>query len=662
MLRFSALFLIFSALSAFAQAWKPFTDAERSATAPKVDKNADAEMMFWDVFVTDEIDGPERGAHVTTNYKRIKVYNDRGAEAQAKVTIPFSRVRRSSIADVKGRTIKPDGTIIELKGDQIFENVVAKFGKSTKVKAKTFSLPGVVPGAIIEYSWREVLSEYIPSYVTQNLQNDIPTWEVNYYVVPRPAEMLSEGERMFYYVFNGSSPGFQQVRYGSKIWNKTTFNNIPAFKDEPDTPADEELKMWSLLYYTANSQKDMKKYWLDLARNMAGDFNKRAKVSGDVKSLAAAAVEGAATPAEKLAKIADYCRTQIKNIFYETAGITAEDRDKYKPKAGLTAADTAKSKIGLPSDINALFAAMAQSQGFEVRGVQATSADYAGFRQDLLDPFLMRNELVAVKVGTEWRYFDVGDPYVASGMVGWDAEGQFALLLDTKDPQFGQVMSSTPEQSTASRDAKLKLNEDGSLEGTITVTYNGHGGVNWKKTLESLSEAKQQEEIKAMLKGLHGDAEATDIKIMNVTDPRRPFSYSYAIKIGAYGQRTGKRVFFQPGFFQHGTAPRFPATERNYPVRFRYPYVEDDTVEIALPAGYKLENPEAPAGFKLGDIGELTMDTRTNPEGTTVVQRRKLTWGNKNTLLFTKENYPGLKQAWDAVYRADQYSMTARQQ
>jgi Domain of Unknown Function with PDB structure (DUF3857) len=462
MLKLPALFLTFSLLSAFAQGWKPVNSADLAGKTPRLDQNADAELIFWDIFVLDEINGPQGDSHVTTNYKRIKIYNDRGVEGQGKVTIPYAG-GKSTISDVKGRTIKPNGTIVDLKGDQIFESVVAKFGRRTKVKSKTFSLPSVAPGDVVEYSWREVISEYIPRYVTQELQTEIPAWEVNYYVVPRPQEYLSEGERMFFYVMNGASPGFQQVQYGSRAWNRATFTNIPAFRDEPNAPAEDDLKIWSLLYYSNNGTRELKKYWLDLARTMAGEFNKRVKVSNEVKALATAAVAGATTPEEKLAKLADYCRTQIKNMFFETAGITAEDRNKYKPKELVTLTDTAKSKIGYPDEIRALFAGMAQSQGFEVRGVQAASANLANWRQDLLDRYLLRKELVAVKVGAEWRYFNVGDPYLPSGMGAWDEQGQFALLLDSKDPQLTQVPTSEPAQSTASRTAKLKLNDDGSL-------------------------------------------------------------------------------------------------------------------------------------------------------------------------------------------------------
>ena len=79
-----------------------------------------------------------------------------------------------------------------------------------------------------------------------------------------------------------------------------------------------------------------------------------------------------------------------------------------------------------------------------------------------------------------------------------------------------------------------------------------------------------------------------------MTDQFKPFTYAFHIKISNYAQRTGKRIFIQPSFFQNNKHPMFAASERKYPVYFHYPWAEQDDVEIELPAGYALDNAEAP--------------------------------------------------------------------
>ena len=68
------------------------------------------------------------------------------------VAIPFGPDTR--ITDVAGRTIKSDGSIVPLGKDAVLERTILKFS-GVRVKEKTFTMPGVEPGAIIEYRYRE---------------------------------------------------------------------------------------------------------------------------------------------------------------------------------------------------------------------------------------------------------------------------------------------------------------------------------------------------------------------------------------------------------------------------------------------------------------------------------------------------------------------------
>src|SRR5438552_1556365 len=50
-------FLMCAASALQAEAWLPVTPEEFALKAPRVDKNADAEALFWDVRVTDYLQG-----------------------------------------------------------------------------------------------------------------------------------------------------------------------------------------------------------------------------------------------------------------------------------------------------------------------------------------------------------------------------------------------------------------------------------------------------------------------------------------------------------------------------------------------------------------------------------------------------------------------------
>src|SRR3954463_11508837 len=87
--------------------WKPVDPAQLAMKTPLVEKDADAEAIFWEVRADD---GGEED-FVLSNDIRIKIFTERGRESQSKVEIPYFGETR--IKDIAARTIKPDGSIVE---------------------------------------------------------------------------------------------------------------------------------------------------------------------------------------------------------------------------------------------------------------------------------------------------------------------------------------------------------------------------------------------------------------------------------------------------------------------------------------------------------------------------------------------------------------------
>jgi hypothetical protein len=156
-------------------------------------------------------------------------------------------------------------------------------------------------------------------------------------------------------------------------------------------------------------------------------------------------------------------------------------------------------------------------------------------------------------------------------------------------------------------------------------------------------------------------AEIDDIKIENVTDPVKPFVYVYHIRIPGYAQRTGKRIFLQPAFFEHGIAPLFPASQREHAVYFHYGWQEQDEVSIELPAGYSLDNADAPAPIRSLPITEYTPTIGVTPDGRMLVYKRKFFFGGGGNILFPNTSYPSLKGLFDAIHAGDNHTITLKQ-
>ena len=638
-------------LAAGDQGWRPVDQADLSLKSPLVDKDADAEAIFWEVRVADDLENSDPRT-VLNHYIRIKIFTERGRESQSKIDITY--LNNTDIKDIAARTIKPDGTIVELKKADVFEKTIVKLS-GIKLKAKSFVMPAVEPGAIIEYRWREVRNNTFTFYDRFDLQREIPVRLVKYYLKPgRFDTYTSIG--MNARTFNGDTTPFTKEKDG---YHSTTMSNVPAFKEEPRMPPEDQIRAWMLVYYTMDEVQPAEKFWPKVGREVHDYYKDRLKANDEVKKVAAELTANAATADEKLRRLFDFCRTKIKNVNDDASGMTNEERAKVKENKN--AADTLKRGVGTGEDIDVLFAALANASGLDARITRISDRGRIFFDRRSTDRFMLNGYNVAVKVDDSWRFFDPASKYVPFGMLRWQEENQDALVPDAKQPSFVRTPLSAPEKSKQKRSAKFKLSEDGTIEGEVRVEYTGHFAAEMKEQYDENSAAEREENLRDRVRGRISSAELTDIRIDNVSELDKPFAYSYRIRAAGYAQRTGKRLFLQPAFFEHGVSPMFSSAERKYPIYFSFPWTEEDEVMIELPAGYSLDNADAPAPFSAGGISEYKPSLGISTDGRLLVYKRNFFFGGKGNILFDVGSYSQLKTVFDALHQQDNHVITLKQ-
>jgi hypothetical protein len=637
--------------------WLPIDPAQLSMPAPAVEKDADAEALFWEVKVADEAEGGQIRT-VLQHYVRIKIFNERGRESQSKIDIFAPKIlgREVKIKDIAARTIKPDGSIVELKKEDIFERTVVKTS-GLKVKAKSFAMPGVEPGSIIEYRWREVRGDSLSQYDRLEFSRDIPVEQVKYYIKPISVPGWNYGMRA--QTFNGQNTPFRKEKDG---YYSTTMSNVPAFREEPYMPPQYSVRPWMLVYYTADRKLDAEQFWKEYGREVYESSRSEMKADDDVKRKAAEVAGDAATPEQKLERLFEFCRSQIKNVYDDASGLTAEQRIK-AIKENKSPADTLKRGMGTGRNIDMLFAALATASGLDARVVNLADRGDTFFDPKFADDYFIRTYDIAVRVGDEWRFYDPASTYVPYGMLRWQEEGQQALLSDPKEPAFITTPLSGPEKSLEKRAGKFKLSEDGALEGDVRIEYTGHLAADMKEYNDDDSPAEREETLKNKFKDRMAGVEITNIKVEGVNDPVKPFVYAFHVRVPGYAQRTGKRLFLQPAFFQKGLGPRFPTAGRRHEIYFHYPWSEEDRVDIELPEGFALDNPESPAAFGGGELSKYEPRAMITKDGRTLIYTRKFFFGKggASSLLFPVTTYPSLKNYFDQVNKEDGHTLALKQ-
>ena len=625
--------------------WRPIDPGHLAMKQPVVEKDADAEAIFWEVRINDA--GEDL---VFSHYIRIKVFTERGKESQSKIDITFSG--RNRIIDIAGRTIKPDGSIVELKKDAIFERTIVKVG-GFKVKAKTFVMPSVEPGVIIEYRWKEVRPNQMANNVRLQFQRDIPVQYVKYYLKPAQMEVGFSSLGMSYQTFNGDASPPVKEKDG---FYTTSMTNVPAMHEEPRMPPENQVKTWMLLFYSRDKPLPPQQYWPKLGKDLYEVVKGGLKVNDDIKKAAAAAIGDATTPEQKLQRLYDFCRTKIKNTSSVTSGLTDAEREKLKKND--TAADTLKRGMGTGGDVDQLFAALATAAGFEARPAILSDRSDVFFDKNFTSSYFLRAVDVAVKVGSEWRFFEPGTPYIPFGMIRWQQEAIPALILDPKEAAFVQTPVTRAEKTVQKRIGTLKLSEDGTLEGDVRMEYTGHLAVEKKQQNDDDSPSQREETLRDMIKARMSTAELSNITIENVTDSDKPFVYAFHVRVPGYTQRTGKRLFLQPSFFQKGIGAMFPASTRKLSIYFHYAWKEEDDITIELPAGFALDNPDVPAPLKAGEVVDYKVWMGVTKKGDELQFKRAFSF---NALLFPVSSYAPLKKVFDDLHESDNHTITLKQ-
>lgn len=637
-----AVFL-FSENASASNDWRDVTPSEIQMKAPKVEPDADAEAIFWEVRVDDSSENL-----IMKHYVRVKVFTERGREKYSKIDIPF--IKGMKVKDIMARVIKADGSIVEITKNDVFDREIVKSG-DIKVKAKSFAVPNIEPGVIVEYRYQEVYPRSSANDMRMKFQHDIPIQNITYYFKPY--------NNTRYLTFNMSDNKFIKDKGG---FYRATMENVPAIKQEPQMPPEDEVRSWLVLYYTNDTKGDTSDFWARVGGYIARtwEIKDTLKPGKELKAAAAQITAGANTPDEKIAKIFEFAKTKIKNITYDTQ-LTDEQKEDIKPNK--STADTYKKMQGTSTDINELFASLATAAGFEARLAFGGDRSEKFFNPRQAHESFVHFTAIAVKINGEWRYFDPGSLFVPYGMLSWFEEDTSVLLLGYKDYVTTETPMSDHSKTVAKRSGKLKLLEDGTLEGTVRIEYTGHLAARYKADNYKESDTKREEMLKEAIKAKISAAEISNISIENVSDPEKPFVYNFKIRVPGYAQKTGKRMFFQPGFFEYGSSPRFSTASRKYDIYFHYPWSEEDDLHIELPKGFQIDSGESPMTIAdPNNIGSLNATVGISKDGTFMTYKRKFHFGGGGTILFPVSAYQPLKNIFDEFHKSDSHTIMLKQQ
>lgn len=155
--------------------WQPISPADLALKDNPAQPGADAMILYRESDVDEK-------ASFDDEYVRIKIFTKEGVQ-RGDVEIPF-RKGMDSIKNIRARTIRPDGSIVDFEGSALEKEVMKASG--IKILAKTFTLPDVEPGCIIECRYRDQYDSDLFLDTPWVLQADMFTRLAQFRITPMP--------------------------------------------------------------------------------------------------------------------------------------------------------------------------------------------------------------------------------------------------------------------------------------------------------------------------------------------------------------------------------------------------------------------------------------------------------------------------------------------
>lgn len=555
----------------------------------------------------------------TRIFKRLKILTAAGRD-RANIEIPYSK-GVLMVKDLEARVVPLKGPPRPFTG-QVFEKTVMR-GRGIRVAVKSFALPDIKPGSIIDYRYRLVhkigrskanvndlldLLEISPGKPKEGdigkgmklisfpadfweVQDDLFTRKAKYVYIK--SEFMSNVLSILFngpgslMVFTRQMPDSRPVMKGNRL--ELEVENVPAFEAEELMTPEASEKMSVNIFYFDSEFKDQKDYWMQecknwqkAAENFVGNPRKLAELSrqiiGDEIDLA-----------QRLKKL--YERAQrIRNLSYEK-GLTSAKQKAQKIKDNHKAADVLNHDYGFRSDITRAFVALARAAGFEAEVVRVSTRDDKLFHIKFLSfADQLDSEIALVKLGERAMLYDPATPFCPFGLVHWSRTNTTAVRFSDKPPAFFTTPIYPPDLALTQREVVLQLDPQGTLAGMVKTTYAGHEALvrrldHMHDDPEEIRESLEEELIGLLPMGAEVDMTELD----NINNNAPTVIVQYNVTIPGIVTSAGDRMLLPVSPLLGQRQYPFRHAERKYPIYFPYPFREFNDIIITLSEGLNVE-------------------------------------------------------------------------
>ena len=586
--------------SAFASKQDSVPDWVRAAAAetiPKYSPETNAVVLMEQTTYTVAPDGTavEHYRHV------LKILRPQGRD-QSTVTVRFDK--DSKLLSLHVWSIDPAGHEYALKDKEILEFGYPGGGILYEdARYKVAKAPGADPGGIVAYEYEQRARPYI-NETTWFFQTSIPRLNQSFTLeLPsgysystvwtrhepiKPADL--EHQRWLWELKETPAVDLRHVS-----WRPAAFS-LEGRLTVHYGPASASLGTW----------KGIGEWYEPLAKD-------RLLATPEIAAKAAELTAGKTDFYDKAEAIAEFVQKQVRYFAIEM-GIGG-----YQPHF---AGDIFRNRYGDCKDKATLLSSMLSTVGIH------SALMMVDHRRGVIDPDAPSSvgdhmiaaievprgysspklrSVITAKTGRRYLIFDPTWEKTAFGQIAHNLQGSYGLLLEGSDSEIVALPVLSPEINTIHRTGSFQVQADGSLTGTITEKRFGDVS-EARRELYTSGDAKEQGEFLDHLLGQDFTTfKVADFKVDNADALNKDLTTTFSMTADGFGKKMGTLLMVRPRVFG-SEGLHLDHEKRTIPIDLQEALQATDDFEIALPAGYAVD--ETPDPVKL-DVGFASYESST---------------------------------------------------
>lgn len=560
-----------------------------AAPIPAHDEKTDAVVLYSEEILN--VQSADKIKH--TIRKAYKILRPNGRE-HGVVFVSFNQ--HSKVTAMHGWCIPAQGKDFEVKEKDAMEISLPKIAGSeliSDVKDKMFEIPASEPGNIVGFEY-EVEESPIVLQDSWSFQGTDPVKDAKY-TLQLPAGWEYVAVWRNYPEVKATQSGGNQWQ-----WSVSDVKGIRAEDQMPPWPgvAGEMI----VTFYPPGGSAGNRSFkdWKEMGVWFTGLAQGRRDSTPEIKQKVGALTGGEATPVDKMAALAKFVQQDIRYVAIELGigGIQPHAAGEVfqhhygdcKDKATLMG--TMLKEIGVDS-----YYVIINSERGSVDA--KTPAQIGAFDHAIIaiklpdganDPRLV-SAVQHPKLG-KILFFDPTDDLTPFGTLSGSLQENYGLLVTPDGGELYQLPKLASKLNGVSRTASAKLDVRGNLTGTFKETRQGDAAAEERARMKVVAADKDRVKvIEGLLSQSLANFSVTQATMTSLQDTMQPFRLDYQIAVERYAKTAGDLLLVRPRLIGiKGSGLLETKEPRKLPVVFDGPRNDTDVFEIALPAGYVVDD------------------------------------------------------------------------